>query len=53
MNDTNSSRFVIPGLPRNLMFSWIPAFAGMTCSIVINDAVHECFTPNYELITPN
>ncbi|OGQ06100.1 MAG: hypothetical protein A2026_10490 [Deltaproteobacteria bacterium RBG_19FT_COMBO_46_12] len=30
-DDINVSRFVIPGLTRNPVFSiWIPAFAGMT-----------------------
>jgi hypothetical protein len=29
---------VIPGLTRNPGFFWIPAFAGMTRSVVIDDA---------------
>jgi hypothetical protein len=40
-NDINLNRFVIPGLTRNPVFSWIPAFAGMTCFVVINDAVYN------------
>jgi len=32
--------FVIPGLTRNPVLFWIPAFAGMTPSAVINDAVY-------------
>jgi hypothetical protein len=40
-NDLNLSLFVIPGLTRNPVFSWIPASAGMTCSVVINDAVYN------------
>jgi len=40
-NDINLNRFVIPGLTRNPVFSWIPAFAGMTCFVVINDAVYR------------
>jgi len=39
MNDTRLMKFVIPGLTRNPGFLWIPAFAGMTRSAVINDAV--------------
>jgi hypothetical protein len=31
---------VIPGLTRNPVFFWIPAFAGMTSSAVANNAVH-------------
>jgi len=40
-DDTNLVQFVIPGLTRNPVFSWIPAFAGMTSSTVINDAVYR------------
>jgi len=48
-DEINLSRFVIPGLIKlapylirgNPVFSWIPAFAGMTCSAVINDAVYN------------
>jgi hypothetical protein len=32
--------FVIPGLTRNPVFSWIPAFAGMTPFAAINVAVY-------------
>jgi hypothetical protein len=32
--------FVIPGLTRNPVLSWIPAFAGMTRSVANNDAVY-------------
>ena len=32
---------VIPGLTRNPVFSWIPAFAGMTCFAAINDVVYK------------
>jgi len=34
-------QFVIPGLTRNPVFSWIPAFAGMTSFVVINVAVYK------------
>ena len=40
-DDINFSRFVIPGLTRNPVFSWIPAFAGMTGSVVINYALYN------------
>jgi hypothetical protein len=33
--------FVIPGLTRNPVFFWIPAFAGMTPFVAINVAVHS------------
>ena len=33
--------FVIPGLTRNPVLSWIPAFAGMTRYVVNNDAVYK------------
>ena len=36
-----SCAIVIPGLTRNPVFSWIPAYAGMTCSVVINESVHK------------
>jgi hypothetical protein len=39
--DINFSWFVIPGLTRNPVFSWIPAFAGMTGFVVINDTVYN------------
>jgi hypothetical protein len=47
--DISLAHFVIPGLTKpapylirgNPVFSRIPAFAGMTCSIEINDAVHN------------
>ena len=32
------SQILDPGFPRE---PWIPAFAGMTCSVMINDAVYE------------
>ena len=32
---------VIPGLTRNPVFSWIPAFAGMTCFAAIHDVVYR------------
>ena len=55
----NFSWFVIPGLTRNPVFSWIPAGvypvlcygAGMTGFVVINDAVYSSLNP--ELLTPN
>ena len=34
-------QLVIPGLTRNPVFFWIPAFAGMTCSVVTNDVVYN------------
>jgi hypothetical protein len=40
-NDITVSLFVIPGLTRNPVFPWIPASAGMTCSVVINDAMYK------------
>jgi len=48
-DDISLVRFVIPGLTKpapyliwgNPVFSWIPAFAGMTYSVVINDAVYS------------
>jgi hypothetical protein len=33
--------FVIPGLTRNPVLFWIPAFAGMARSVVLNDAVYK------------
>ncbi len=35
-------RFVIPGLTRNPVFFWIPAFAGMTAFVAIYVAVYNC-----------
>ena len=35
------STSVIPGLTRNPVFSWIPAFAGMTTFVGINVAMHN------------
>ena len=34
-------QFVIPGLNRNPCFFWIPAFAGMTRSTLINVAMYN------------
>ena len=53
--------FVIPGLTRNPVFFWIPAFAGMTPFVAIIVAVYkklrvkdyELISPNSELIIPN
>jgi hypothetical protein len=42
-NEINLYQSVIPGLTRNPVFFWIPAFAGMTCFVVINDAVYNEF----------
>ena len=39
-NDISPFLFVIPGLTRNPVPSWIPAFAGMTECAVINVAVY-------------
>jgi len=39
-DDVNPFRFVIPGLTRNPEPFWIPAFAGMTGVVVINDVVY-------------
>jgi hypothetical protein len=36
----NLTAFVIPGLTRNPVFFWIPAFAGMTTSAGIHVAVY-------------
>jgi hypothetical protein len=40
-SDININRVVIPGLTRNPVFFGIPAFAGMTCFVVINVAVYK------------
>jgi hypothetical protein len=40
-DDINLIEFVIPGLTRNLVFFWIPAFAGMTNFAGINVAVYK------------
>jgi len=40
-DDINLIAFVIPGLTRNPVFSWIPAFAGMTTIPEINVAVYR------------
>jgi hypothetical protein len=40
-NDISLSLFVIPGLTRNPVFSWIPAFAGMTDHEATNDALYN------------
>jgi hypothetical protein len=39
-DDISLEQFVIPGLTRNPVFSWIPAFAGMTNLDAINFAVY-------------
>jgi len=39
-DDISPVRSVIPGLTRNPMFSWIPAYAGMTSFIAINVPVY-------------
>ena len=39
--DIGLMQFVIPGLTRNPVPFWIPAFAGMTFFLVINDAVYR------------
>ena len=39
--DINLMQLIIPGLTRNPMFFWTPAFAGMTCSVAINDALYK------------
>jgi hypothetical protein len=43
-DDINLIAFVIPGLTRNPVFSWIPAFAGLTTFAGINVAVYSSFT---------
>ena len=40
-DDISFMHFVIPGLTRNPVFSWIPAFAGMTPFAAINVAVYH------------
>ena len=40
-DDKSAVQFVIPGLTRNPVFSWIPAFAGMTYFVAINDAMYR------------
>ena len=42
-DDIDVLQLVIPGLTRNPVFFWIPAFAGMTSAVVINDAVYRRF----------
>ena len=34
-------QFVIPGLTRNPVFSWIPAFVGMTISVEVYMGVYR------------
>jgi len=36
-------QLVIPGLTRNPALFWIPAFAGMTRVVLINDGVYKNF----------
>ena len=43
-NDISPFLFVIPGLTRNPVPSWIPAFAGMTECAVKNAAVYSLST---------
>ncbi len=40
-DDISLIQFVIPGLTRNPVFFWIPAFAGMTPFAAINVAVYN------------
>jgi len=40
-DDISFGQSVIPGLTRNPVPFWIPAFAGMTGFVVINDAVEN------------
>ncbi len=40
-DDINLVQVVIPGLTRNPVFFWIPAFAGMTPFATINLAVYK------------
>ena len=40
-DDISLMQFVIPGLTRNPVIFWIPAFAGMTPFAVINVAVYS------------
>ena len=40
-DDISPIQFVIPGLTRNPVFSWIPAFAGMTSFSVINVVAYK------------
>jgi len=40
--DISFARLVIPGLTRNPVFFWIPAFAGMTSFSMIYEAVYNC-----------
>jgi hypothetical protein len=44
-DDISLIQFVIPGLTRNPVFPWIPAFAGMTDHDAINDAVYDNLLP--------
>jgi len=42
-DDISLMRFVIPGLTRNPVFFWIPAFTGMTAFAAIHVAVYSSF----------
>jgi hypothetical protein len=44
-DDISFTRFVIPGLTRNPVFFWIPAFSGMTTFAEIYDAVYNSEAP--------
>jgi hypothetical protein len=41
--DISLTGFVIPGLTRNPVFFWIPAFAGMTPFAAINVDIYGTF----------
>ncbi len=40
-DDISLRQFVIPGLTRNLVSFWIPAFAGMTSIVATYDAMYR------------
>jgi hypothetical protein len=44
-------QLVIPGLTRNPVFSWIPAFAGMTGYVTIYDAEYSDFSSSVFSLT--
>jgi hypothetical protein len=50
LDDRSPARVVIPGLTRNPVFPWIPAFAGMTFSARINVTIYRNFFAHYSNI---
>ena len=50
LDNRSPTRVVIPGLTRNPVFPWIPAFAGMTFSARINVTIYRNFFTHYSNI---